>query len=243
MTSRPLLPLLLLLLANGARAQDPPRACVASGGLDYYRCRADDVERRRPGEAAPSYYLGYGDRYARRFTEESRALLSPEGQRWLDRTRLALQAAMEARRAADPAAFALLETDEARFLDFAYGTHPAAYLASGLERLPLRDLVIIATTPDIQDVITPRGLAQVGHVIEGLLGACRADALTCAVDRVLIEARERRRLLADGLGLRPASELALFWARRVVGSTLRALGLEEPPPSRAGLTAAVEPPR
>ncbi len=234
-----LLLVLLLLLACRAQAQEPPAVCAASGGLDYYRCRADDVERRRPGAPPPSYYLGYGDRYARRFTEESRALLSPEGRRWLDRTRLALQVAMEARRAADPAAFAALETDEARFLDFAYATHPDAYLASGLERLPLRDLVVIATTPDAQDILTPRGLAQVGHVLEGLLRACRSDVGACAVDRVLIEARERRRLLADGLGLRPASELALFWARRVVGSTLRALGLES---STSGLAAGVEPP-
>ncbi len=231
--------LLLLLLPCRAHAQEQPGVCAASGGLDYYRCRADDVERRRPGAPLPSYYLGYGDRYARRFTEESRALLSPEGRRWLDRTRLALQVAMEARRAADPAAFAALETDERRFLDFAYGTHPDAYLASGLERLPLRDLVVIATTPDVQDILTPRGLTQVGRVLAGLLRSCRADS-GCAVDRVLIEARERRRLLADGLGLGPASELALFWARRVVGSTLRALGLEEPS-SASGLAAGVEP--
>jgi hypothetical protein len=231
--------LLVALLAGWAHAQDPA-ACAPDGGLGYYRCRADDAERRRPGELPPSYYRGYGDRYARRFTDESRALLSPEGRGWLDRTRLALQVAMEARRAADPAAFAALERDEGRFLDFAYATHPGAYLATGLERLPLRDLVVIATTPDIQDILTPRGLSQVGHVLDGLLRACRADAASCVVDRVLIEARERRRLLADGLGLRPASQLALFWARRVVDSTLRALGVESP---SAGLVRAVAPAR
>ncbi len=244
MTSRRRLTFILavtLMFAGGARCQDAPlpAPCPAVGGLDHYRCRARDAVRRRPGAAPPSYYLAYGDRYARRFTEETRPLLSPAGRRWLDRTRRRLQEAIEARRASDPAGFAALEVDAERFADFAYATHPAAYLEAGLAGLPARDLVLIATTPDVQDLLTSRGLAQVGAVLHGLLRTCRAEgAAGCAMDRALREARERRRLLADGLGLRPAGLVGRFLARRAVGSALRALGLERP--AAEGLRGAVQ---
>lgn len=221
---------LALLAAGTAAAQDAlPAPCPAEGGLDYYRCRARDAAGRRPGEPVPPYYLEYGDRYARRFTEETRPLLSPAGQRWLDRTRRLLQEAIEARRARDPAGFAALEADGPGFLDFAYATHPAAYFDAGLAGLPVRDLLLIGTTPDVQDLLTARGLSQIRTVLHGLLRTCRAEGATeCAVDRALREGRERRRLLSDGLGLRSVGLVGRFFARRVVDSLLRALGLERP---------------
>ncbi|HBP17437.1 MAG TPA: hypothetical protein DEA08_06560, partial [Planctomycetes bacterium] len=218
----------LLCLAPAARAQpstpEPPGACPAEGGLDYYRCRADDFVRRLPEEEPPSYYLGYGDRYVRRFSEETRPLLSPAGQAWLDEVRAALQRAMEARRARDPLGFVALEREDQRFLDFAYDTHPDAYLEAGLDQLPLRDLLIIGSTPDARDLLSERGRRQILLVLRRMVGACREDGLGgCLVTRLTRELRERRRLASERLRLRPTGWLGHWLVQRLVGSVEREL--------------------
>lgn len=232
----------LLCLAPPALAQplapELPEACPAGGELDYYRCRADDFVRRLPAEAPPSYYLGYGDRYVRRFSEETRPLLSPAGQVWLDEVRAGLQRAMEAERARDPLGFARLERDDERFLDFAYGTHPDAYLAAGLDQLPLRDLLIIGTTPDARDLLSARGRAQIQTVLRRLVGACRDEGLGgCALERLTRELRERRRLLSERLRLRPRSWLGRWLLGRMISSTLRELEEVRASPGSRGRNA------
>ena len=239
-----LLALVCLLLALAGTAWAQPAHCEPDGGLDYYRCRADDFVTREPTRSAPDYYLDYGDRYVRRFSEETRPLLSPAGQRWLDRVRGELQEAMEEVRASDPLGFALLELEPDRFADFAFETHPQAYLEAGLAELPLRDLVLIGSTPDAQDILSPRARAQIAGVIHGLVGACRSQGLgRCAVERVLIEARERRRLFRDRLRLRPTGSVGGWLVRRVIGSALRAL--RPAPPKRTGIRGGLvaTPPR
>lgn len=224
------------MLASAAWAQ--PAACEASGDLDYYRCRADDFTLRQPGLEPPDYYLDYGDRYVRRFTEETRPLLSPAGQRWLDLVRAKLQEALEELRASDPLGFTLLEQDPERFADFAFDTHPEAYLEAGLAGLPLRDLILIGTTPDAQDILSNRARAQIARVIRGLVGACRAQGVVgCAVDRVLIEGRERRRLFRDRLLLRPTGSVGGWLVRRTVESARRAL--EALRPKRLGIAGGL----
>jgi hypothetical protein len=233
---RSLLPSLLLAPLASA---SPPASCTADGDLDYYRCRAADFSRRNPDLAPPDYYLEYGDVYVRRFTDETRPLLSPDGQAWLDGTRTRLQRAMESRRAADPVGYAQLERDPTAFRTFAFETHPPAY-ETGLAGLPLRDLVLIVTTPDVQDVLGVDGAAQVTRVIRGLGDACREQGLgACSVERLLIEARERRRLWRDRWGLRPTFRVTRFLARRIAGSVLRALGPQEREADE-GITAALD---
>lgn len=216
----------VLLVAPAAWAQpvapEEPAACSADGGLDYYRCRADDFVRRSPGEAPPSYYLGYGDRYVRRFSEVTRPLLSPAGQVWLDRVREGLQRAMEAERVRDPLGFVALEHQDQRFLDFAYGTHPDAYLEAGLDQLPLRDLLIIGTTPDARDLLSARGRRQIMQVLHRLLRSCQSEGLGgCLLERVTRELRERRRLLGERLRMRPTGWFGGWLIQRLVGSALR----------------------
>lgn len=223
---------LCLSLLAGGRLEAQPAACAPDGGLDYYGCRADDFLRREPQEALPSYYLAYGERYAERFTAETRPLLSPQGQAWLDRVRAGLQVAMEAERARDPLGFALLELDSEAFSDFAYSTHAPVYLDAGLASLPLRDLLIVGSTPDAQDILSPRGRAQVAAVIHGLVQSCERDGLgACLVSRVLIELRERRRLYAERLRLRPTGTLGGWLVRRLISSAQRAL---QPPRASPG---------
>jgi hypothetical protein len=231
--------LLLSLLLTALASAAPPAPCTADGDLDYYRCRAADFSQRNPGLDPPDYYLEYGDVYVRRFTEETRPLLSPAGQAWLEGTRERLQRAMESRREQDPVAYARLERDPAAFRAFAYETHPPSYEA-GLDRLPLRDLVLIVTTPDAQDVLGRDGAAQVTRVIMGLGDACREQGLgACSVERLLIEARERRRLWRDRWGLRPTFGVARFLARRIAASVTRALRPSDHA-AEAGISAALE---
>jgi len=129
-------------------------------GLDYYEQRADDFRRRNPGVEPPDYYLEYGDKYAERFASLDNTDLSPEGLEWRDKTLRALQEAMEAKRREDPEGFAELERDPDAFREFAYGTHPDAYVDSGLFDLSAQDISVIAATPDIADVFTSDGIGQ-----------------------------------------------------------------------------------
>ncbi|MCA8922548.1 MAG: hypothetical protein KDD82_12110 [Planctomycetes bacterium] len=236
----PLLGLLLLVLPALAWAA-PPAPCLADGGLDYYRRRASDFVQRNPGVAPPDYYLDYGDAYIRRFTYETRPLLSPAGQRWLDAARVKLQQAIEARRAADPDTFARLELDPPAFRSFAYETHAPAY-ETGLSELPLRDLILIGTTPDIQDTLGPDGLQQLLRVVQGLGKTCSSQGLSsCLVERVMTEKRELRRLLRDRLGVPPTVAAGRFIWRRFADSVKRALGLGPPRPGVLGALPPLTP--
>jgi hypothetical protein len=141
-------------------AQQPADLRSKVGTLEYYRARHDDFVRRNPGKTPPDYYLGYGDKYANRFLKETAPKLSKGGQEWLQRTFVALQSKIEDLRQKDPAAFARLEQDPDAFRKFAYGTHPDAYVESGLSKLPPGDLVQIGLTPDVKDLLTKDGIAQ-----------------------------------------------------------------------------------
>jgi hypothetical protein len=108
----------------------------------------------------PSYYLGYGKKYADRFINKTYATLSPAGQAWLLRARHNLQDAIETERMKDPDAFDKLEQNDAAFKKFAYDTHPKAYIDAGLKTLPASDLAKIALTPDFSDLFSKDGINQ-----------------------------------------------------------------------------------
>jgi hypothetical protein len=143
------------------------------GTLDYYRLRhADFVDRHSaddPPVAPPRYYLGYGDKYVRRFTQLKPGL-SSDGQRWLSRTLFLLQFKIENQLDASPGKFAQLEEKDEAFTDFAYGTHPDAYVEAGICELSKQDQMRIAWGPDSQDVWSPRGQAQIEEVVRQCLG-------------------------------------------------------------------------
>lgn len=141
------------------RTETPPVAIVP-GTADYYQQRYDDFVARNPGVDPPDYYLDYGQKYADRFSSLDGQDLSPEGLEWRDKTLVALQQAIEDKRIEDPEGFAELERDPAAFRRFAFESHPAAYVDSGLYGLPAQDLLVIAGTPDINDVLSQEGIDQ-----------------------------------------------------------------------------------
>lgn len=137
-----------------------PAPIPPTGSADYYQQRYDDFVQRNPGVEPPDYYLGYGGTYNERFGSLDDSDLSPEGQQWRDDTAVALQQSIEDLRIEDPAAFAALERDPEAFREFAFESHPDAYVDSGLYDLSAQDLTVIALTPDIGDVLSREGLAQ-----------------------------------------------------------------------------------
>jgi hypothetical protein len=138
---------------------------VPTGTQDYYRRRHDDFVRRNPGVTPPAYYMEYGQKYLERFNSMGPKDLSPKGLEWRDKTLKALQDAIETKRMEDPVAFAQLERDPEAFKRFCYDTHAQAYLQSGLLQLPAQDLLKIATTPDLRDLLNKDGLRQIADVL------------------------------------------------------------------------------
>jgi RHS repeat-associated protein len=138
------------------------------GTTEYYAWRDNDFNIRHTlsdtwyewQPSPPGYYMGYGDKYAKRFSEQLRPQLSSAGQEWLDRALLELQNAIEQKLEIDPS----IETKNGLFKEFAFNSHVEAYENAGLFNLPIRDLILIGTTPDIKDLLSPNGFKQVRQV-------------------------------------------------------------------------------
>jgi hypothetical protein len=136
-----------------ARWTDPDRPMPAPkrlmGSTEYYAFRAGDFLRRNPGKVPPSYYMDYGDKYARRFTNETFPDLSDKGKAWLLSSRRKLQEKMEGM-LQDPANAGLEHrADELR--DRAFDQHSDAYLEAGLYDA-LLDLKKINSLDDLKNL-------------------------------------------------------------------------------------------
>jgi hypothetical protein len=170
--------------APGPRLPGSLRSAVPSVG--YYASRNADFKSRYPTSppAPPSYYLSYGDKYARRFTTVLKPTLSGKGQAWVDMCFQLLQESIENRRDADPAAFDQLEQNDTAFKSFAYATHPRAYQSAGLKDLPVTDLARIASTPDLGDLMTIDGVKQIVITGAGVGSDWASDAYSWVRSRL-----------------------------------------------------------
>jgi hypothetical protein len=194
---------------SGAGDADPvnlPGSVAADGALSYYRRRHGDFSTRYTdaGLTPPTYYLGYGEKYVGRFTNETNDRLTDEGKAWLVRARVNLQTAIEGRRDADPADFDRLEKNDSAFTSFAYGTHADAYWNAGLGDLGPFDLANIGLTPDVRDLVAFDGLGQVADIGSRLLGTWGEDAIDYvagdgATDELVDVAYEGFGVVGDGI--------------------------------------------
>ena len=157
-------------IQNTAR-QSPTLPGKVAFNIDYYAARAKDFEARHktaPHLTPPDYYLAYGDKHVRRFTDQLRPKLGPAGQNWLDLTSFLLQWQMDERRKTNPVEFVRLEENPVAFKQFAYSTHAEAYIRAGIAHLSLKEWCLIALTPDPGDILCPEGIQQVfkvaGHI-------------------------------------------------------------------------------
>ncbi len=133
------------------------------GSIDYYQFRQSDFHKRYgKNKKAPTYYMSYGDKYAKRFSSDLYPKLSSQGQSWLTKTRYFLQILMEDGLANNPA----MELDDNSFTDFAFNTHPEAYIQGGLLELGFEDKLEIVLTPDFQDLGSSRGGKQMRTIMK-----------------------------------------------------------------------------
>jgi RHS repeat-associated protein len=140
-------------------ANDPANP-VKVGTKTYYEDRVKDFKKRNPGKEVPSYYLGYGNKYLKRFSETTRKTLSKEGQEWLDKTLVNLQVAIEDKLKEDPN----IELDDKKFTDFAFSSHVKAYEDAGILDLSAVDKVKISLTVDPKDLFSDNGMEQAAAV-------------------------------------------------------------------------------
>lgn len=133
------------------------------GTPEWYDFRVSDHLRRGGSEnLATAYYLGYGKKYGLRFSEDSWPDFTDEGRLWVEDVRVCLHLALENELLKDPARYAGLEQEAegVGLRTLAFDTHSDAYIAAGVGRLPLADLLIIFSTPDLPDLVGPTGLWQ-----------------------------------------------------------------------------------
>ena len=164
----------LLLAKPPVPSKARPTPIAPEGHLDYYQKRHLDFQARYPDRTPPTYYLGYGDVYVRRFTEVLSPELSKQGQDWLVQARKNLQIAIEDELASNPG----IELDDEAFTAFAYDTHSRAYLDAGLTDLPIADLIRVAVTPNLSDTLNAKGI----KVITETAAIVAEDKLAAAMD-------------------------------------------------------------
>jgi len=130
------------------------------GTMGYYKWRTADFNLRTDlanvNQSAPEYYMGYGDKYINRFTNELAPTLSSQGKQWVADARLGLQTEMENGLKTSPK----LELNNAKHLAFAFDTHVPAYTNAGVLKLPVSDLIKIGFTPDRKDFFSINGQKQ-----------------------------------------------------------------------------------
>lgn len=135
------------------------------GGPYYYYYRNKDYASRHQG-FDNDYYKNYGEKYNAKFKFQTKPKLSPLGQKWVDEVALNLQIALENRLTQDDGMEFEASTD---FNSYAYTTHVEAYKNEDKEGettplcvLPLKDVWLIARTPELQDSFgSIQGLKQI----------------------------------------------------------------------------------
>jgi len=132
------------------------------GSKNYYLLMENDFKSKNneSGKKPPSYYSNYGDKYIRRFNDKLKPQLSKEGQKWVEKTTVNLQNAIENIVNNNPN----IEQNSEEFKNLAFDSHPKAYLDAGLLDLPILDKIKIGLTPDLSDILSPKGLKQVKEI-------------------------------------------------------------------------------
>lgn len=121
----------------------------------------------------PNISKSYGYKYCLAFGKLLSPKLSDKGQLWVKKTLDYLQRYMEAglvdldwesteninfnskyklnNKSGKIVFYTDIELNNARFRTFAFATHPDAYIKAGITNLPLKDLILISSTPDLAE--------------------------------------------------------------------------------------------
>ena len=134
-----------------------PAPSTILGSVDYYQYRHKDFLKRFPDKTPPQYYLLYGDKYVRKFTEELYDKLSDEGKKWMNETKLKLQLEIEEKLTHN----AEIELDEDAFKEFAFQSHAKVYEETHAMELCLADKTSLIGCMDIKDLFGELGLQAI----------------------------------------------------------------------------------
>lgn len=154
------------------------------------------------GHKPPSYYVSYGYYYCSHYGAELFPKLSPAGQEWLRSARWHLQNNMEdglnqnmrsgvirmSSRKPGNGGFSMgvprytLELKDETFIEFAFKTHPLAYLDGGIAHLPVTDLYKIMRQPNAQEWGSWGTYQQAGSTVVGSIKTWVGDASDAASD-------------------------------------------------------------
>ncbi|MES2132360.1 MAG: hypothetical protein V4506_08415 [Bacteroidota bacterium] len=127
------------------------------GSVDYYKFRHNDFMKRFPGMEPPRYYMEYGDKYVRKFSDELYEKLSEEGKVWMSDTKLKLQLEIEKKLLEDGD----IELNEDAFKQFAFESHTKVYEETHAMNLCLSDKTSIIACMDIKDLFGELGLQAI----------------------------------------------------------------------------------
>jgi hypothetical protein len=164
------------------------------------------------GHKPPSYYVSYGYYYCSNYGAKLYPRLSSQGRAWLRSARWYLQKNMEkglmqnmrgdlikiSSEKPGNGSFSMtvsqcqLELGDDTFKSFAFKTHPLAYLDGGLADLPISDLMMIASQPNIQewgDMRTWKQAVDSGKVVlpNMIRHSDMGDSVGNALDRLLMK--------------------------------------------------------
>ncbi|HVF49927.1 MAG TPA: hypothetical protein VNA19_07565 [Pyrinomonadaceae bacterium] len=178
---------------NAARLEKEMHPSPVPLGADYYERRMKDFVHRHPGVRPPAYYMSYGNVYLKKFSALNSRHLSPAGLAWRDRTLKNLQAAIESQRYMTipwhSIKFGELEMNNEQFTQFAFETHPKAYIDAGLFDLPAQDLLVIAGTADLMNFLTSKDRLALLQQIATVLMRMKPEDLKNIIDKT---AQDRR---------------------------------------------------
>ena len=155
------------LSADAKTFIDPTNKCT------FYSCANKSVEAAGicKKDDPNAYFINYGEKYCKRFSEKTNQKISDKGKIWLNKTLVCLQGAV----------VGFCEKNHcsncSKIRELAYASHADCYTKSGLCYLNPYDLFLIGITPDItNDVLNKDGLKQVAEVA-GLCGGSYAGAV------------------------------------------------------------------
>ncbi len=124
------------------------------GTVEYYKFRHEDFLKRFPCKEPPLYYMTYGDKYVRKFTEELYEKLSDEGKVWMKKTKLMLQLEIERKLRENSE----IELNEEEFNSFAFQSHTKVYDETHAMDLCLSDKTALVGCMDLKDMFGELGL-------------------------------------------------------------------------------------
>jgi hypothetical protein len=148
---------------------------------DFYNCAAIEADKKRVCgiRDKQSYFIEYGEKYCKRFSDSLSGSLSFRGVRWLKKTLVCLQKSLFNGCNSKNKCF-----DCSSIRELAFDTHPSCYVNSGLCSLDLKDQLSISSTVDLKDLIQVESMVQIGSVVS-LCGHRGLNLLTKAAGHMI----------------------------------------------------------